>query len=397
MPQTVEIHLLGEFCLKVDGQDTKLSAHSYQLWNLLGYLIVFRNREIPHQELIKMLWPDDTIDSPSNALKNLIYRIRTNLAKNGGPELKSMISYAKGKYTLNPAFRYEIDIEEFEELCGRAEAPGAAEEERIACYGRILELYRGDFFPELSLSPWVIPLHVYYHQRFVAAVSGLLGLLEKQGRYQEVVAVCKRAIPLDQMEESFHQAYIRALSKLGTPDKALDYYEYVTGLFYNELGITPSDSMKSLYLKITNKVNYVELDVQKIIGDLTRQESEEGAFYCEYSVFEHIYQLIRRTVERGSCEVYLALFTLSDGQGGVPRVSQLKEGMDRVQEILKTSLRKGDAFCKYSKSQWVALLVLPDEQVAQAVSDRIDTKFRTAPVSKALHLHVVIKSVQKNT
>ena len=52
MPLTIEIHLLGEFCLKVDGCDTQLSAHSYQLWNLLGYLIVFRRREIPHYELI---------------------------------------------------------------------------------------------------------------------------------------------------------------------------------------------------------------------------------------------------------------------------------------------------------------------------------------------------------
>ena len=96
---TVSYTHLDVYKRQVDGCDTQLSAHSYQLWNLLGYLIVFRRREIPHYELIKMLWPEDDIDNPSNALKNLIYRIRTNLSKNGHPALKGMIAYSCLLYT----------------------------------------------------------------------------------------------------------------------------------------------------------------------------------------------------------------------------------------------------------------------------------------------------------
>lgn len=393
MPLTIEIHLLGEFCLKVDGCDTQLSAHSYQLWNLLGYLIVFRRREIPHYELIKMLWPENDIDNPSNALKNLIYRIRTNLSKNGHPALKGMIAYSKGKYTLSPNFDYKIDIEEFENLCQRAQQPDLTQTEQIELYYQIFDLYKGDFFPELALSQWVIPLHVYYHQMYITAMNRLLELLEKEERYEEMVTVCKRAIPLDQMEENFHQAYIRALAKIGTPAKALDYYEYVTQMFYNELGITPSDDMKSLYLKITNKLNYVELDVHKIMVDLTSQKEEDGAFYCEYSVFQRIYQLLQRTVERSGNKVYVALLTLADFNGSVPRLHQLNESMPQVQNLLKHSLRKGDIYCKYSKSQWVALLVLPDDDVSQAVVTRLDSRYRSLMISKQLKLHITMKSV----
>ena len=146
MPLTIEIHLLGEFCLKVDGCDTQLSAHSYQLWNLLGYLIVFRRREIPHYELIRMLWPEDDIDNPSNALKNLIYRIRTNLSKNGHPALKGMIAYSKGKYTLSPSFDYKIDSEDSRAFASGCSNPVSRKPSRLSCITGFLTSTKGTFF-----------------------------------------------------------------------------------------------------------------------------------------------------------------------------------------------------------------------------------------------------------
>lgn len=67
---TIYISMLGGFKLTV--QDKVLSDtlnRTHQLWNLLEYLIAFRNKTVSQDELIEALWPNDGSENPANDSK----------------------------------------------------------------------------------------------------------------------------------------------------------------------------------------------------------------------------------------------------------------------------------------------------------------------------------------
>ena len=63
----------------VDG----VNYHTKKPWVLLAYLIAFRSREIPVEELMDLLYPGEGGANPSGALKTLVYRVRTMLEELG--------------------------------------------------------------------------------------------------------------------------------------------------------------------------------------------------------------------------------------------------------------------------------------------------------------------------
>ena len=77
---TLHINMLGGCSLSY-GEKTidDASHHTKKPWMLLEYLITFRNREIPVEELMDLLYPGDRGVNPAGALKTLVYRVRSML------------------------------------------------------------------------------------------------------------------------------------------------------------------------------------------------------------------------------------------------------------------------------------------------------------------------------
>ena len=73
----LKIRMLGG-CSLTYGDKTIGDAnyHLKKPWMLLAYLITFRSREVPVDELINLLYPGEQGKSPQGALKTLVYRVR---------------------------------------------------------------------------------------------------------------------------------------------------------------------------------------------------------------------------------------------------------------------------------------------------------------------------------
>ena len=247
----LQISFLGDFRIQ-HGEHavSDMDNRAHQLWNLLAYLIIFRGRAISQEELIEALWPDNSSDNPSNALKNLAYRTRSALAAGGIPNAKELIVCRRGVYSWNNQIDCEVDVEEFERLLREASDLSTPVPTRIEKYMDALALYRGDFLPKSAFENWVIPLISYFRGLYTKGVTDAVALLWQCRRYEEIVELCQHAIVIDQFDESVHSALIKAYIALGHQQKALSHYEYVTDLFYRELGVRPSDNLRNLYREI---------------------------------------------------------------------------------------------------------------------------------------------------
>ena len=387
----IDIKMFGRFQIAV-GENSihDSSMRTHQLWHLIEYLIAFRNKTVSQEEIIQALWPDGDIDNPSNALKNLVYRIRSTFARHNISYAKDMIIYQRGSYQWNNSLECVVDAEQFEALY-KAAVSAEGEEQKIELYQKALSLYEGDFLPSSCYESWVIPISSYYHLIFFKCVYAVLELLEKRERYPEIEEICAKVQMIDQFEESVHRYLLKALIKQEKQQQALAHYGFVTDLFFRELGVSPSSEMRELYREMVKSVHDVVIDIGVIQEDLKESGELDGAFYCEYEVFKNLYRLEARTAARTGQSIFVALLTVeTDRVGAILEFKQQSVIMDSLFELIQSSLRKGDVFAKFSAAQYVLMLPTLTYENCDMVMGRITKRFKQINRSKGVTLRAKI-------
>lgn len=386
------IEMLGGFKLTVgDKVISDTISRTHQLWNLLEYLIAFRHKTISQEELIAALWPNDDSENPANALKNLVYRIRSTFTSHGLPHAKEIITFYHGAYRWNNDLPCVVDTEEFERLCKEAANPVQPAGERIARYREALQLYRGDFLPTSGYEEWVVPLSSYYRSAYFKCVYECCELLMLSERYDDVRMICERANAIDPFEERAHLCLIHALVRQNKQSAALEHYNYVTDLFYRELGVKPSEAMRDLYREILKTVNSVETDLGIIKENLREHSQAQSAFYCDYEVFKNLYRLEARAAARTGQSIFIALFTLTDLRSNIPETKVLGTVMDQLLSTIRTSLRRGDVVSRFSTTQYVLMLPALTFENGQMVMDRITRRFWQEHKGAPVKIHTTLQ------
>ena len=394
--KTVSVSLLGGFALEVDGASlTDDINRSLKLWSVLAYLTLHRERAVPQSEFIELFWPDDHSSNPVNALKTLLYRIRAMLEPLFGQEIQPILSQ-RGAYIWNPAVGCTLDIDRFEELCRLGGDTQRTAEERMTSYREAVELYKGDLLPKLSHQMWLVPMAVRYHTAYIAAVKDFAVLLDEAALYEEMHEVCARASDLDNLDEGLHTLIVRALLRQGKDAAALEHYEKATDLLYRNLGVRPSEELRSLYKEIMATEKTLETDLGVIMSDLREAAARPGAFVCEYGFFKEAYRLeVRRAIRSGTC-VHLCLITVSLPDGGMPQLEVLSNTMDQLLDVLVNNLRRGDVVSKFSGAQYVIMLPAANYEDSNMVMDRVVRAFYQQHRRSFLKLTVRVRELELN-
>lgn len=375
LDNVIYIKMFGQFSIEQSGISISDSSNrTHQLWNLLEYLIAFRHKSITQDELINTLWPDATSENPTNALKNLIYRIRTVLQNQGFEDARDMVLFTNGSYCWNNSLNCVVDTERFEQLFNDRLAL-TDDEQRVEYNMRAIELYKGDLLPGSSYEKWVISLSAYFRSIYFRFVYDTLAILQKLGRHDEVYAICESAIRVDAFEERIYVYMIESLLAQNKRSRALDCYNNAIDLFYRELGVKPSENMRALFHRIAGTLNGIEMDINRIKDDLQEQLCTVGAFFCDYEVFKNMYRLEARSASRNGQTVFLALLTLRDNNSAHPQAKHFVRAMGVLEHCIKAGLRRGDVVSRYSSTQYVVMLQTLTYENSHMVMERISTNF----------------------
>ena len=373
--KNVKVTMLGGFSIAVNGHVlTDEANRSQKLWNVLSYLLVHRDRNVPQSEFIEQFWPGENSANPVNALKTLLYRVRAMLEPLFGSDIEPILS-RRGSYSWNPDIVCTLDVDEFEALCHKANDGRLSDESRLTLYRQAEQLYRGDFLPKLEGPLWIIPYSVEYHNLYLQMIKDYAALLEKKELFEEMTTVCTRASQLDSLDETLHILIVRSLLRQGNDSAALAHYESATDLLYRNLGVRPSQELRELYNEIMSVEKSLETDLEAIQDDLREAAARPGAFVCEYGFFREAYRLEARRAARSGTSVHIALITVSLPDGGMPPLSVLAATMDQLQEVLTGSLRRGDVVSKYSGAQFVVMLPAANFENSTMVMERVVSSF----------------------
>lgn len=394
--EDIKIYTLGKFFIqRGDLMLSEGSSRSRRMWEIFKFIFSNRDKSFYPEEILEQIWPEKDYTDPGTVLRTQTFRLRQALDLNDDkPNLASNIMVTQGRYRWEDHVSCWVDADEFASLVALAGEKSKSDPNRaIKAYNRALNLYKGQYLPESEFSAWVIPIRAHYHHLFLKAVFSLTDLYKARHEHAEIIRVCEQAATIDYFEEKIHIRLIEALLAEELTTRARAHYSEVTSAYYREMGVKPSDAMKSIYRLIGLESGSFELDLATIQEGLKGKELVSGAYYCDPELFRYFYKLERVRGERSGRSVLLCLITLTNPDYSMPEAEKLKNVMENLQQVILDSLRKGDIVTRWNVAQFLLLLPGLNREQAVAVLDRIESSYLENHDFDDLYLHKKVETL----
>lgn len=365
----IRINLFGGFEVLADGKPVlEQLRHSRKADLFLEFLILKRGRPVPHAELLEALWSDRESRNPATALRTLLHRYRRLVQSEGIAELENSVITARGSYKWNTSLDCVVDVYEFERLALEARWAPAGDGARIPLYQQMMELYRAPPLKAAAEQNWIVPKGVYYHDLYTECVYSLIDLYKARGAHEEIVLVCQRAMEVARFDERLQLEQMMAQSLSGSWGSESLRYRAGSGTWRKQTANT--EAFRSTYDAVLHAESSANTDLEQLQQSLDRVGS--GAFTCDYSVFEGIYQLQRRLAERSAVTVFLCLLVVNCAD---KREGLLETQMHWLWESACANLRRGDIVSRHNASQLVALLPASNYEEGRLIVENIKRTF----------------------
>ncbi len=367
------VNMLGRFSMSYGGQAISFkrntATNAMKLLQILLHATGTPERGIPRTQLWEELFGREELTNVANNLRVTVHRLKKMIQDTCLPE-HEYIKIEKGIYKWDSPMPVYIDALDFAEKVEAAKQE-TEEERKMQMLLEACRLYKGEFLPALSGEDWVIVPSVQYKKLYAYAMTEVCECLKKRREYEIILDLAGTAAEIYPFDE--YQVFkIDALMALNRYKEAHDYYDETSKMFFEELGISPSEKMMNQFRKMSKKMSRKYQGAGEIKEGLKEKSYEDGAYYTQLPSFRDSYRLVRRIIERNGQSVFLMICSITDSQG---RPMESKEKLEvlanNLHKAIKGSLRRGDAFTKYSPSQFLIMLVGANRENCDVIYERI--------------------------
>ncbi|MBP5384567.1 MAG: hypothetical protein J6Y57_06300 [Lachnospiraceae bacterium] len=349
MDSKIEITLFSRFEIKMDGKPILTSLSNTRKTKLfLSYLLLHKQKAIPHKELFELLWSGEDYSNPGTALRTLLYRYRALVDKTGVDQLRNSIISRRGAYQWNQELDISIDIFDFDDYSKIGLNKSMSVGKRRQCLKRAIDLYTGPLLPDSGEEHWVVPKSVYYRDLYVQDVLAYIAILKEENEYEEIAALCKRALSLAGSSDMITLEEEVALAKGN-----------------------PASDLKLRYEATLSSLLKIELVIDDVQKSMETEDAENSAFVCEYNVFKDIYHLQRRLLARTGDTMFLSLLSMERRSADDFEPLQHEKVMKALLEIIRHELRCGDSICRFSDNTYAIMFPADSFDNALKIMERV--------------------------
>lgn len=231
----LRVLLLGPFGLERDGQRINTEAWQPRVRTLLMALVVAPRRQRLRDELIDLLWPEMDQERATGNLRMLVHRLRLALGL-GDP---SPVQSSQGWVALNPAYGWDLDIEELETVLREGDAD-------IESLEHAAQLYRGEPCPEERYADWAAPVRTRAERLWRQLCLRLAELHLARGAAEESASWISRWLEVDPLDEEAVRLLLTTLTALGRHTEALRRYHELEQRLQTELEVPPAPVTSAL-------------------------------------------------------------------------------------------------------------------------------------------------------
>lgn len=382
--RTLYIQTLGTVRLTLGGRTislhTSITGKAFQLFLLLAYT---GTKGITRTALQDALYDRKTTDA-ANALRINASRLRKLLLQSELPEHNYIVVDKNIYYLTEPEYTgdFQVDVVLLEQLWEKiqkeTEIPAKRELLEKAC-----KLYEGEFLPALSGEVWVENLRGRFQEIYFNCVQFLCEILKQQQDYKSLVHVTADAMRLYPTEE-WAKLKMDGFVGLQKYKEAMEAYKDAVKDIFSEQGMAVSDQMWERFKSLNQYIENQPRNLENIKEWLCEKERIPGAYCCSYPGFIDCYRMEARAAERKKRHGMLMICTIRDRQGAViTEAEKLQEYMDKLDQCVCVTLRRGDIYTRYSKDQILILVNDLKPEKAVSVENRIIGAFRKEAQGKA--------------
>lgn len=381
---TLYIQTLGTVRLTLGGRTislhTSITGKACQLFLLLAYT---GTRGVTRTALQDALYDRKTTDA-ANALRINASRLRKLLLRSELPEHNYIVVDKNIYYLTEPEYTgdFQVDVVLLEQLWEKIQ-----KETEISAKRELLEkackLYEGEFLPALSGEVWVENLRGRFQEIYFNCVQFLCEILKQQQDYKSLVRVTADAMRLYPTEE-WAKLKMDGFVGLQKYKEAMEAYKDAVKDIFSEQGMAVSDQMWERFKSLNQYIENQSRNLENIKEWLCEKERIPGAYCCSYPGFIDCYRMEARAAERKKRHGMLMICTIRDRQGAViTEAEKLQEYMDKLDQCVCVTLRRGDIYTRYSKDQILILVNDLKPEKAVSVENRIIGAFRKEAQGKA--------------
>ncbi len=150
-----------------------------------------------------------------------------------------------------------------------------------------------------------------------------------------------------------------------------------------------SDSKK---IERERSSNMVDLGYLREV--MARSDAGKGAYLMDFDSFHHVYNFVRRFVERNSKEVHIVLFTANTPTDRVVENEEMELALNMLEQSIYSSLRRVDISTRYSTKQVIVILLDANEENSENVAKRILSNFEKLYLGKNVSFDYGIAQIE---
>ncbi len=377
----IYVKTLGGFAITCDDKRVMLGRNKGSKYIQLVSRVCSAGPEgVSKEDLQEDIYSDDVNEKSNlnNSLNNLIYQFKKIAEKAGIPGGK-IIAVSGGNYVVDPSVELTTDVVMFKTLIeeGRKQRVG-----KVNYFQEAFNLYKGDFLPELDELYWISKSAVEYRAMYEECVDYLAKEYEKNGQYKEMANVYHVASGIDKDCE-WQVGEIDALRLQGNFKKAFSLYEEMVRYYAEELGISPTEHMQKCYQELqdaaasTGSYDGNNLKSESPLSDELSVDEDGKPYECLFPEMSASYHILSRNMERHGLSVFLLLLTIADYEGKeIKQEDKAERRMESLKTAINETLRHGDAFSKYSKTQYLVLLTGTGVEECMVVHRRLQDRLK---------------------
>ena len=382
----LQVQMFGSFQMTWNGKllsggsRTSESQFNYLMQMLLHY----RQDGVSRDTLERVLFEDRDLMNVHHAMRSVIYNTKKKLQAAGLPPVPLIIQ-KKGVYRWTDEIAVIEDAEEFEHLCGAAKATEDLQQRLDLCMDAV-HAYKGDFLGSQAGVIWAAQEARRYRTLFFEMVEEAAQLLRFHQDFFQLEALGQYASRISPLSD-WEALTMEALVSLGRYEEARRLYEETVDLYMREQGLRPSEHMMKQMERLGNHMNHQHAaldEIQIALSEKAQNDPERqsaggqprGGYVCTYPVFQGIYQVVERLMERGGQSVYLMLCTIVDSKGNPMKEGPALDSLsERLGAAIQRSVRHSDTINRYGRGQYLVLLVNTTLENCAVVQRRINQNF----------------------
>ena len=239
--QPAPLHIQALGAATVHRGDTRLTAADwgYAKPRELLFLLV-ASPPLTREQIGAALWPEQPRHQMGNALHTALRGLRRALGHPG------WVRYADGRYSFNPGWEHDCDLETFEQalMAARQARPASA---ALPHLQRAVAAYGGDFLDGLAAGEWAGNRRSDLRRSFESALMATGRLHVAAGHYRPAAVAFRRAVAHEPLNETAHRELMSCWQHLGETARAVRHYEELITLLKAQVGVAPAAETTALY------------------------------------------------------------------------------------------------------------------------------------------------------